>query len=170
MKKVLLATLFVGSLVAAGQAVTLRDHIKMINSKVEVLFKKKDVAGFEKFMRPLVTKDYQFIEEGKSATFDEMVAQLGEGFKMLGDVTATRARLLTLKETGDSATSTQSHDIYCVNIGADKKQHKMAFLGRSTHTYVRVNGKWLLSKMQVTSTKVTMDGKPMKMDEPAQGK
>ena len=149
-------------LAASGAAMAdLKSEINAMNAKVAKLFMKKDIDGFVKYVKPMVTSDFKHVEYGKSQTFDEMVATMRQGMAMLTKMTEVSAKVSTLKITGNTAVSTGTHTMAGYMIGEDKKKHTLKFSGVSTDNYRKEGGKWKLAKMSWSNQKMWMDGKLM---------
>ena len=138
----------------------LRSEIEAMNKVVQSAFLKRDIGAFEKAVKSRVTKDFKYSEEGKSMSFDQMVALMKQSFAMSSKVTKADSKIMSLKEKGNSGTCTTSHDMVMVMVDEKKKTHTMGFAGTSTETFVKEKGKWLMSSMTWGEQKMTMDGKP----------
>lgn len=121
---------------------------------------KKDIAGFEKAIKPWVTKDFKHIENGQSMTFDQMIMNMKQGMGMLKTITKATAKTISCKESGNTGTTTVFHTMAGTMVGEDKKPHVMSFEGTSVNKFKKVNGKWLMSEMKWGKQTMKMDGKP----------
>ncbi|MBS1705247.1 MAG: nuclear transport factor 2 family protein [Armatimonadetes bacterium] len=158
--------LAVASLAVASQAAsTLRQDIESMNKKIAKTFMAKDMAAFEKLVKPWVTSDFKYIEEGKTMNFKQMVDTMKQGYSMMGTITKVDTKILTLTEKGSTANEKSQHTMAWTSKGQDGKSHAFAFVGTSTNTYKKVNGKWLLAVMSMKTDKMTMDGKAMDMSK-----
>lgn len=159
-----LTSIVIGVCLAAGvQAGGLRSEIETMNAKVAKLMKAKDMDGFSKLLKPKVTSDFKHVESGRSMGFDQMVTEMKQGFKMMEKITEVSTKIISLKETGNTATCKGQHVMKAVMKGTDKVPHTMSFVGVSTDVYKKVNGVWKMASMTWSDQKMLMDGKPMDM-------
>jgi hypothetical protein len=78
-------------------------------------------------------------------------------------IDSTSARIVTLKQHGNTATGTTEHRMKGIMKGPDKKLHTMDWTGEFTEQYRKVDGKWKTSAMIAGKQTFLMDGKPTKM-------
>ena len=97
-------------------------------------------------------------------TYSQMMEQMKANMSAM-KCTSAVAKLVTLKEKGNTATSTESHVMKGTTMGADKKSHTMSFSGMSTNTYVKVGKDWKMSRMSWGKSTMMMDGKAMDMSK-----
>lgn len=162
--KLLTVTLAAVSLVAVSNA-DLRSDINAMNGRIGSAMVKGDMKALDAMMKAGMTKDFKYIEGGKTMTYDQMMVQMKASMSSM-KCTSAVAKLLTLKEKGNMATSTESHVMKgTMPPGADKKVHTMSFVGTSTNTYVKVGKDWKMSKMSWGKSTMMMDGKPMDMSK-----
>lgn len=147
--------------VAGAQAQSLRSTIESSGAKVGAAMKKKDFNALNKAVKSMVTPDFVYIENGQKQNVDTMLANMKMGIGVMQKVTVASAKILTLTEKGNSAKSKAQHTIGGQMPGPDGKPHTMMIVGTVEETYVKKNGKWLMSKMNWLSQKMTMDGKPV---------
>lgn len=150
-------------LASVSYAGNLRSEIVAMNAKVAKLMKAKDMDGFSKLLKPKVTADFKHVESGRSMGFDQMVAEMKQGFKMMEKITEVSTKIISLKESGNTATCKGQHVMKATMKGTDKVPHTMSFIGVSTDVYKKVNGVWKLASMTWGEQKMLMDGKPMDM-------
>jgi hypothetical protein len=151
----------------SAQADGLRTQIETSNKKIHAAMLKKDMDAFAKAMKPDVTPDFKYMEDGRSMGFDQMVGLMKQSFTGFQKVTKAETKILSLKQTKTSATSVSDHAMAGIMPGPDGKPHTMTFTGTSTETYVKKGGKWLLSIMSWGKSKMLLDGKPMDMSKMA---
>jgi hypothetical protein len=92
--------------------------------------------------------------------YDQMLASMKQGLGMMKSMSKVSAKLMSLKQGKTTATAVTMHEMVGKMLGPDEKSHSMTYSGTSNDTYRKVNGKWLMAKMEWTKTKMTMDGKP----------
>lgn len=148
------------SLVAMASAESLKDHVNRINAIVVKSMKAKDIAMFEKAMKPSVTPDFKYIENGQTMNYKTMVENMKMGYQMMDKVTKVDIKVNSIKEMGTKGTAVYTVDMVSTMIGEDKKVHKMGFKGKATDVYVKSKGKWLCKSMTWSNVVMTMDGKP----------
>lgn len=161
--KIIAMTLFVLGALVAAQAQSLKAQVEASNKRIHAAMMKKDLTGLEKLFKAGMTKDFKYVEGGKTMTYDEMVAGMKMGIGSLKKVTVASTKIIAVKEKGNAATITCEHSMGGVTAGPDKKDHTNVFTGMAVESYVKVGGKWLMSKMEWKNSKMTMDGKPMAM-------
>jgi hypothetical protein len=161
--KILCTSAVLFSLVVSASAMSLRDHATAMDAALTKVMLKKDMDGFEKYLKPRVTSDFKYTELGKVYTFKAMVDEMRSGMKMMGKVTKVSTKPTSIKEAGDTGTVVANHMMEWTSVGADKKTHKFGFTGSAISNYRKVKGKWLLASMDMTTNSMTMDGKPMPM-------
>ncbi len=159
MKRLLFSFSFV-LLACAAVAGPLQKQFEAQMAKIDKCLLNKDIAGFEKLVKPMVTKDYKHIEMGRTLTYDQMVAEMKQGVGMMNKVTVAKSRFLTFKQTGNTVVAKQSHRMEGTMTGPDKKSHIMAFVGVSVNTYRKEGGVWKMAIMNWTKQDMLMDGKP----------
>ena len=126
--------------------------------------KARDVTAFANVMKTSITPDFKYTEgpTAKPMGFDGMVAGMKAGLGMMKDISVADMHILSLKQTGDTATVLTSHKMVGHTLpGKDKKSHLMSFSGVSVDTYKKVGGAWKMSGMAWKSQEQKMDGKPM---------
>lgn len=149
--------------IGAAHAQSLKSQIEAHNKKIGAAMMKKDVEEVGKLFKAGFTKDFKYFENAKAQpqTGDQMIANMKMGLGTMKKMESATSKVLTVKENGSKATVTTQHGMVGTMDMGDKKDHTMGFSGVSEDTYVKVNGKWLMSKMMWKSQKTTMDGKPM---------
>lgn len=156
--RILLIALFgCSSFAFAGSS--LKSEIQSMNDMAAKMLMKKDVDGFMKAIKPGVTSDFKYIEEGRAENFDAMAGMMKQGMAGFSKMVKVHANLVSLKETGSTAVANTKHVMVGVMAGKGKP-HTMAMTGLSVDTYKKQNGKWKLATMSWKSTTMTMDGKP----------
>lgn len=143
----------------------LKSEIEAVNKKVHAAFMKKDVKAFEAALKDRVTADFKHVENGVSQDFKTMCEQMKQGFAMAKKVIGSDTKVLSVKESGNSATATVVHKMTMIMTGPDKKDHKYEFSGTSTDQYKKIGGKWKMASMTWKEQKLLMDGKPMDMSK-----
>jgi|CXWL01.1.fsa_nt_gi hypothetical protein len=129
-------------------------------AKIDKCLLNKDIAGFEKLVKPMVTKDYKHIENGRTLTYDQMIVQMKQGVGMMEEVTVATSKFLSFKQTGNTVVAKQSHKMEGIVMGEDKKKHTMGFTGVTVNTYRKVGGMWKMAIMDWKKQDMLMDGKP----------
>ncbi len=165
MKTVTISIALLGMCTFAS-AGSLRSAITSSHGKIQRAMKNRDTAAFTKAFRPVTTKDFKYVEDGKTMSFDEMVKNMDMGFKSMSSVTSSDSKIVSVKETGKTGVAMMTHKMKGMMTGPDKKPHTMEFGGSSRDSYVKVHGKWMMTKMEWTATDMKMDGKkvdPSKM-------
>ena len=160
MKALSLAIALIG-IAAAAQAKDLRSDINSMSKVIGNAMQHKDFKTLEKTMKAGMTKDFTYVENGQNETYDQMLQNMKMGIGQMKRLTYAGSNIVSLKEKGSSATCKMKHTMSGVTGGADKKEHKLTFSGVSEDSYVKVAGKWKMSKMVWKSQTMTMDGKPM---------
>lgn len=148
------------SVCSMASAESLKESLEKSNKLATAALLKKDINLFVKAMKPTVTSDFQYVERGQAMNFDKMVAAMKMGLGSLSKVTSASAKIISIKETGDTATVKGFHSMGGVVIGPDKKNHIMEYGGDTTETLKKVKGKWLMTKMVWKDAFMKMDGKP----------
>lgn len=143
---------------AAGQS--LKASIEAGNKQIEKALLSKDIAKFEKVVRPMMTKDFVHVENGQSMNFDKMVETMKQGYGMLDKITKVKASATQIKESGKTGSCIMAHEMTGTVKGGDKKTHVLAFVGHTKNSFRKEGGKWLMSRMEWVDQKMTMDGKP----------
>lgn len=157
--KLLVGVVMIGAMVAGAQAETLKELITRSNAKVGALLKAKDIKGFVKYCKPMMTKDFVCEEAGQKMTFDQMVKSMETGLNSLNKITKAEAKLLSLKQTKTNGVAIYNSITEGTVVGPDKKTHTMTFLGKMTEHYRLEKGKWMMYKMVFSDNKMKMDGK-----------
>lgn len=161
--KLFAVTLAAFSIVAISSA-DLKSEINSMNSKIHTAMKKGDMKGCGMIMKSGVTKDFKYIEGGKTMTFDQMFEQMKASMSAM-KLTNASTKVMSVKEKGSMGTSVEKHIMEGTITGPDKKSHKMSFSGVSTNTYVKVGKAWMLKVMNWGKSEMLMDGKPMDMSK-----
>jgi hypothetical protein len=159
-KLALLSALTVG-IAAAAPAETLKQYLDSLAGKYEKSIMNKDMAAFKKLIDTHTTKDFKYTEEGQTMGRDQMLAMMGQGFKMMGTMTKSETKRLSLKANETAGTCVEMHIIeYMQKAPGQTKTSLINYTGKSTDSYKKINGKWKLMSMVWSDTKWTMDGKP----------
>jgi hypothetical protein len=126
---------------------------------------KKNLAFFEK----TATDDFTYTMGGQTSNKQDSIAQLKQMFDGAQRI-KYHYKAVTFKVGGDTATvgGTQSMTAW-MKPGTDKKKHVMKGSGKTTETWKKVDGKWMISSITETDSKMTMDGKPMDMGKAGGG-
>ncbi|MEI7985902.1 MAG: nuclear transport factor 2 family protein [Armatimonadota bacterium] len=160
----LFSVIVVGVSFAAISSADLKSEINSMNSKIHLAMKKGDMKTCSAIMKAGVTKDFKYIEGGKTMTFDQMMEQMKASMSMM-KLTKVSTSIVSLKEKGGMGTSVEKHVMEGTMTGPDKKSHTMSFSGNSTNTYRKVGKAWMLSVMSWGKNTMMMDGKPMDMSK-----
>jgi hypothetical protein len=164
MKVRLLALSLVGVSALSFAGNSLRSEIEAENRTINATMKNKDIAAFKKAVAGHIAPGFKYSEDGKNwMSFDQMVSTMGQGFSMYSKITKVESKVLWVKESGNSGSSSENDLMEGIMNGPDKRTHKAVFAGTATDTYKKINGKWMMATMIMKTTKMTMDGKPMPM-------
>lgn len=149
--------------IGAAHAQSLKSQIESHHKKIGAAMMKKDTEEVGKLFKSGFTKDFKYFETAKSQPHgaDQMINSMKMGLGAMKKMKAANSKILSLKENGNKATVSTQHTMVGTMDMGDNKEHVMSFTGVSDDVYVKVNGKWLMSKMTWKSQKMTMDGKPM---------
>lgn len=150
--------------VASAQGQSLRAEADAAGKAIGAAMKKKDFAALSKAMKASCTKDFVYIEKGVKGppqNIDQVIEGIKMGLSSMSKVTVADAKILSLKEKGNTGWAKAQHTMGGITAGPDKKNHTMIIVGTVEETYVKQGGKWKMSKMVWLSQKMTMDGKPM---------
>ena len=148
------------ALCSVASAESLRGVIDATNSKVHSALMKKDARAFQNALRPVATRDFKYVEGGKTMTFSEMCKNTEMSMAMMPKITNAYSAILKCKESGDTGTATMRHTMIGTMIGSDKKTHVLNMVAMSNYTFIKLRGKWLMSSMTWGDTSMKMDGKP----------
>lgn len=162
MKALALTLLALGAFVVA-QASGLRASIEASNKKIHTAMKKKDFVALDRIFKAGMTKDFTYVENGKTETYDVMMQGVKMGLGQMQKVSEVSTKIVSVKEKGNVGTCTAMHTMAGTVVGTDKKKHAMSFSGTAVETYVKVGKDWKMSKMEWKASKMLMDGKPMPM-------
>ncbi len=158
--KRLLLSVSLAVFVSTAFAGPLQKQFEAQMAKIDKCLLNKDIAGFEKLVKPMITKDYKHIEMGRTLTYDQMIAEMKQGVGMMEKVTVAQSKFLSFKQTGNTVVAKQSHKMEGTMTGPDKKKHTMGFVGVTMNTYRKEGGVWKMSIMNWTKQDMLMDGKP----------
>jgi len=163
MKALALTLLFSCCIVAANAADTLKAQIEASNKPIHQAMLKKDFPTLEKLFKATCTPDFKYVENAKTPpqNLAQMMQNMKMGITSMKKMTKVDSKVLSCTEKGSTGMSKSMHVMEGMVAGPDKKDHKMSFSGVASETYVKVKGKWMMSKMSWDSQKMTMDGKPM---------
>jgi hypothetical protein len=138
----------------------LKEDINAVYGKVATALKNKDIKSIEKLLRGIATTDFRYVERGTSQTMDQMIANMKAGMGELGKVTRSKAYVVSVKESGNSAMVVAIHDMAGTMVTPDKKTHTMDYIGTTNEKFVKINGNWKLKEMKMVKEVMKMDGKP----------
>lgn len=153
----MLATL---ALISSGLAEDLRQVVDSQNKKIEHAFFKMNMAAFEKALRPNVTADFKYAQNGQPVGFDEIVSTVKQGFVAFAKMKSSSSKTMKLASHGDTGEAVTERKFVAILKGAEKKPHVMAFDGFTDDTFRKEDGKWKLASMTWTKSDMTLDGKP----------
>ena len=159
--KVAAISLVVVGLVSFAPAQSLKAQASKFDSIISHAMMKKDMKTLEKLLKAGVTSDFVYVEDGQKQNFAQMFANMKQGIGMMKSFKVCSAHSSNIKEKGNKGSGMTTHTMIGTTTGPDKKTHVMNFVGTSTDTYVKVGGQWKMSRMEMKTTKMTMDGKPM---------
>lgn len=146
-------------LAAAGMA-DLRSEVMAVNNKIIAAIKARDADAFAKIVKACTTKDFKYVEMGRTMGLNEMIMGMRQGMTQMKDLKRADVKIVSVKEMGSKGTAKLWHNMEGRMMGQDKKWHNMGFTGMSTHAFVKVGGEWKMSMMKWGKQKMTMDGKP----------
>jgi hypothetical protein len=149
------------ALLCVASAQSLRSQIEAANKTTHKLMMAKDVKGLTKEWKGAATADFKYVDAGRTMNMDQMCQGMAMGLGQMKKLLKADSKILSVKEKGNTGTSTTDHIMEGVTVGPDKKPHTMTFKGVSTETYVKQGGKWKMSKMAWGKQTMLMDGKPM---------
>lgn len=148
-------TLTAVAVAAGAQAGTLRAQIEAMNRKMDGIMMKRDANAFLRAVKPGVTKDFKYTEQGRTSNFDQMFAGVKMGFAGTKSMKSCTSRMVSLVEKGNTAISTTYHQMEGTSQGNGTKPMPFKFSGTSVETYKKVGGKWLMSSMSWKSQKMS---------------
>ena len=160
----LFSVILVGVSFAAISSADLKSEINSMNSKIHAAMKKGDMKSLGMIMKAGVTKDFKYIEDGKTMTFDQMFEQMKGSLSMM-KLTKASTQVVSVKEKGTMGTSVEKHVMAGTMTGPDKKTHKVSFSGVSTNSYTKAGKAWMLKVMSWGKSEMLMDGKPVDMSK-----
>lgn len=142
---------------------TLRARVEAYDKVVVAAMKKRDFAKLEKVLSQGMTKDFTYVEAGRTSNFKEMFANMKMGLGMYSEITKVSSTIISVEEKGNVGKVVEKQIMAGKMIGEDKKVHIMEYSGKSYDTYRKVNGKWKLVKMESKEGTMKMDGKAIPM-------
>lgn len=144
---------------------SLKSQIPAMNKPIVDAMMKLDIDAFNKAVKGGVTPDFKYYDDGSSAmNYKTMTMMMKQGFGMYAKMIAVGTQPISVVEKGNKGLVVQKHSMAgMTKPGADKKSHKIVFIGTSTETYKKVHGKWMMASMSMKTDLMTMDGKPMPM-------
>jgi hypothetical protein len=163
MKALALTLLFSCCIVAANAADTLKARIETSNKPIHQAMLKKDFPTLEKLFKATCTADFKYVDNAKSPpqNLTQMIQNMKMGISSMKKMTKVDSKVISCTEKGSTGMSKSMHLMEGTVAGPDKKDHKMTFSGIASESYVKVKGKWMMSRMSWDSQKMSMDGKPM---------
>ena len=140
------------ALSATAHAVSLRDQVAHYN--------RQDMARLASVLKSGVTTDFQYIDSGHSMNCDKMLEMMKMGLKAFTTIKSADSKILSMKESKDSATGVFASSVVGTMLGPDKKAHTFGYVATYDESYSKVKGTWKMAKMTFKSWTATMDGKP----------
>lgn len=124
--------------------------------QAEKYFEKEDVNGLFSSMTP----NFTMTSMGQTMNLKQSKEGLKQFFSMVEGLKC-EFNVTKFTQNGNSATVTQKYN----NVGrmmnpATKKMGKFTDQGSETLTFVYTKGKWMVKKIVVNESKMTLDGKP----------
>ncbi|MBS1716783.1 MAG: hypothetical protein JSS72_03515 [Armatimonadetes bacterium] len=165
MKKTLILAIIATAAISGADS--FKKEIAKHDSHIKAFFLKRDADGFGKYIRPFVTSDFVHSEHGQTMNFDQMMGEMKMGLGMYKKIDTVSMKYMSTSSKGNEGWATCWHKMGGTMVGADKKTHRMEFIGTTKNTYRKENGEWKLAKMEWTEDKMMLDGKPF--DPSAQG-
>ena len=160
-----IAALSLAAIAALTPTPSLKSEITKSQNMVTKYMKAKDLGKLEKVLREGTTADFKYVEGGKEEGFDDMWMSMKMGLDGMTKITECTTRVTDVKMEGDMGWCKDHHHMMGMMMGQDKKKHKMSFDGVSADTFMKVDGKWKMSRMEWVSQTIKMDGKKV---DPAQ--
>lgn len=157
MKAILVFSMATVSVVAHAD---LRTQTADTYKKISAAFLKKDIRAFESATKPLMAKDFKFLEQGKAMSYDEMVKNLKVSFDSMKTVQSASVLMVSSHETPKKADSACSHRVEGTMMGPDNKSHKFTMKGTSSETWEKDGKVWKMKTMKWVNQSMTLDGKP----------
>jgi hypothetical protein len=160
-------TIFLGALVAssafaADQTAEFKKFLMSEQGAMTKAFQTKDISWFFKTSTP----DFSEVMEGKTTQKKESLAGLKQWFDMMATIKVTSAELTSANAANDKGVA-MVHEKMTGTMKPQKPHGKgsvMVMESWEKESWVKVKGKWMIQKIEeVKPTKMTIDGKPMKM-------
>lgn len=141
----------------------LRSEILAARQKQENAAKAKDVKAAEATLRAFMTPDFKYVQGKEVQDAKTFIGNYTSSIAMMDKISASSTKILSLKETGNTATGKVELHMVGTMKNPDKKVHTMDWTGIFNEEYRKVGGKWKTAKMIAGPQKFLMDGKPVKM-------
>jgi hypothetical protein len=159
--KLFLIAISLAVTLGSASAQSLRSQIEASNKRVGKYLMAKDVKGFAKYMKGRVAPGFKYMEQGHAMGFDQMCRTMEMGLGQMQSMNRADAKLLTVKEKGNTAVSTSRHTMIGQTRDNKGRPHTLSFVGTSQDTYAKRGGKWRLTKMAWLQQTMLLDGKPL---------
>lgn len=137
--------------------------MRAARQKLEKAVMAKDGKGAEAAMRESLTPDFRYVQGGKVQDLKTYIDNFTASIGMMEKITSSSTRVISLKETGDTASGQIEHVMTGTMKSPNKKAHTMRWSGVFTEGYRKVGGKWKTATMTAGAQKFLVDGKPVKM-------
>ena len=150
--------------VSAASAISFADQvpaeIKAVYAKLDKAMKNRDAKAFEGALKGFVTKDFKHIQGTQEMDFKTMIEMVKQGVMSLKSIDTSSSHFKSFKVTGNKAVAMTIHKMGGIMDLGDGKKHTFTYGGDSKDEFVKVSGKWRMSRMTWGKDQMTMDGKP----------
>jgi hypothetical protein len=141
----------------------LRSEISAARRKQEKATMAKDVKGVEAAMKESLTSDFKYVQDGKTQDAQTFIAEFTASIPMMDKLTSSSSRIISLKQSGKTASGEIELSMTGSMKNPDKKSHPISYTGLFTEEYRKVGGKWKTARMTAGKQKFLMDGRLVKM-------
>lgn len=164
MKKLALACLALAAVAHADEAQKLQQEIQKGMNAYCAAVMKKDFAAADKAMKAHFSPKATIkTSDGRTRSYQQWTTEMKAQMAMLKSVQKMEMKVGNVKVTGNKATSKETFMMVATipSMSDPKKTSKLEVSGKSSSTYEKVNGKWLVMSSTDSEQKVLVDGKPM---------
>ena len=141
----------------------LRSELSASRRKLEKAIMAKDTKAVAAAMKESLASDFKYVQDGKSQDSKTFISEFTVSIVMMDKITSSSERIVSLKQSGNTATGEIEHKMTGTMKSPDKKVHTINWTGLFTEEYRKVGGQWKTSTMTAGKQKFLMDGKPAKM-------
>jgi len=137
-------------------------EIAALYAKVDKAMVGKDVKG----IMSAGVQGFTYTEAGRTMTGDQIIAQMQQEFQVTVGKPVSKTTIVTCKIKGTTASvTTTGYAELSMNL-PDGKVHKMTSVTKTSDTLVKTAKGWFVKNINVTSNKLTLDGKPFDPNKP----